>query len=274
MKVQVLVAAMHQKDHSLLEKMNIQSDAIVGNQYDCNSVESFVYNDNSITYLNFFERGVGLNRNNTLMRATGDILLLADDDITYRQGYPEIVRKAFEEKPDADAIIFNVETVGADMSRRVNSSSKRVRIYNALNYGAVRIAVRRSSLLRSRISFSQCFGGGTVYSAGEDSLFICDMLRKGFKIYTSPQFIATVDQTTSTWFRGYNEKYLYDKGAFFKAAFGNMASVMCIVELIRHKGFYSGLPLTFLEKYKIMRSGSRGYNIIKSWDGSISESID
>ena len=31
MKIQVLVAAMQQKDHSLLEKMNIRSDVIVGN---------------------------------------------------------------------------------------------------------------------------------------------------------------------------------------------------------------------------------------------------
>lgn len=30
MTLQVLVAAMHQTDHSLLEKMNIQSDAMIG----------------------------------------------------------------------------------------------------------------------------------------------------------------------------------------------------------------------------------------------------
>ena len=41
MSVEVLVAAIHQKDHSLLEKMNIQSDVIVGNQCDRNEIESF-----------------------------------------------------------------------------------------------------------------------------------------------------------------------------------------------------------------------------------------
>ena len=39
MSVQVLVAAMHQKDHSLLEKMHLKSDVIVANQCDFNSVE-------------------------------------------------------------------------------------------------------------------------------------------------------------------------------------------------------------------------------------------
>ena len=41
--VQVLVAAMNQTDHSLLDKMNIDSDVIVGNQCTFNSIEKFMY---------------------------------------------------------------------------------------------------------------------------------------------------------------------------------------------------------------------------------------
>lgn len=81
MKIQVLVATINQRDHTLLEKMNINSNAIIGNQCDWNSIEKFKYKNQDITYLNFNERGVGLNRNNTLMRADGDICLFADDDI-------------------------------------------------------------------------------------------------------------------------------------------------------------------------------------------------
>lgn len=43
MTVQVLVAAMNQTDHSLLKKMNIQSDVIVGNQCNHDSVEKFTW---------------------------------------------------------------------------------------------------------------------------------------------------------------------------------------------------------------------------------------
>ena len=42
MKIQVLVAAMHQTDHSLPEKMKIQCDAIIGNQCDHNSIERYL----------------------------------------------------------------------------------------------------------------------------------------------------------------------------------------------------------------------------------------
>ena len=59
MKLQVLVAAMNQVDHSLLDKMNIKSDVIVGNQCNYNSVEFFDYNGFNAKYYNFNEREIG-----------------------------------------------------------------------------------------------------------------------------------------------------------------------------------------------------------------------
>ena len=50
MRVQVLVSTMHQTDHSLLEKMNIQTDAIIVNQCDENKIEEFKYNGHTIKW--------------------------------------------------------------------------------------------------------------------------------------------------------------------------------------------------------------------------------
>ena len=41
MNIEVLVAAINQSDYSLVNRMNISSDAIIGNQCDKNSVESY-----------------------------------------------------------------------------------------------------------------------------------------------------------------------------------------------------------------------------------------
>ena len=108
MNLQVLVATMHQNDNSLLEKMNIRSDAIVANQCDRNEVKEFDYNGNMIKYLSFSERGVGLNRNNALMRATAEICLFGDDDVRYVDNYKDIIIEAFQKNPKADMIVFNV----------------------------------------------------------------------------------------------------------------------------------------------------------------------
>lgn len=264
--IQILVATMNQTDFSKVEQMNIKSDVIFANQANRTAFEKKDYNDFNAQMITTETRGVGVNRNLALLYATGDILLLADDDMVYADDYVTKVKNAFRRHPDADAIIFNIETIGAKTNRRINVKESKVAIYNALNYGAARIAIKHNSLLRERICFSTCFGGGSRYSAGEDSLFICDMLKHGFHIYTSADVIATVDQTTSTWFCGYTEKYFYDKGVFYGVAFRKLAIFMCLQDLIRHKDKYDISYKKILYYFRIMLKGCKNCNFLKSWN--------
>lgn len=259
MKLQVLVAAMHQTDSSLVEKMNIRTDAVVGNQCDRCANEEYRFDGFSVTYYSRPDRGVGLNRNEALLHSTGDILLFADDDEVLADGYAEMVSKAFAEHPKADGMIFNIQTDGMNMGRRQNKKCRRIRIYNALNYGAVRLAVRADAIRRENISFHTCFGGGTRYGSGEDTLFIVDMLKHKLRLYTYPACIASIDQTASTWFTGYNEKYLFDKGALYGAISRFWAPLLCLQDIVRHKNKYRGCELTFWQMYKQMLQGSRNY---------------
>ncbi len=55
-----------------------------------------------------------------------------------------------------------------------------------------------------------------MYSWGEDTLFLKELIEKGLKLYKSPIRIASVDMSDSTWFKGYNEKYFKDKGHLSK----------------------------------------------------------
>ena len=68
MKLQVLVSCMHQQDYSLLEKMNIQTDAIIINQCDINKFEDIKYRNNLVKFISLNERGVGKSRNNALLK--------------------------------------------------------------------------------------------------------------------------------------------------------------------------------------------------------------
>jgi len=109
MTIEVLVATMNQEDDcSLPIDMNIQSDAIIGNQCGRNEIKELEYNGHRIKYLSFAEKGVGLNRNNALMRSTADICVLADDDQIFVDGYSEIISNSFRQNPDADVIIFDL----------------------------------------------------------------------------------------------------------------------------------------------------------------------
>ena len=251
MNIQVLVASMNQTDHSLLGKMNIQSDVIVGNQCDRNEIEDFEYKGFKARYLNFSERGVGLNRNNALMRATGDVCLLADDDMVFEDNYPEIVKNAFAKHKDADVIIFNLhEPV---QTRYVIPKDSRVGRSNYLRYGAARVAFKLSSVKGNAIYFNQCFGGGTEYPHGEDNIFLTDCLNKGLKIYAVPQYIASLtEERESTWNAGYDEKYLIGQGHLYRAISRRWWKFLCLQDAIRHSKRYN---MSWSMAYKIMVKG-------------------
>ena len=239
MKIQVLVAAMNQNDHSLLEKMNIQTDAIVGNQCDINKVEHFIWNNHDISYLNFNEKGVGLNRNNTLMRANCDICLFADDDMVYIDGYPQTIENMFSDYPQADVIVFNI-TGNSIIERDVIQKPMRVNWFNYLRYGMVRVACRYRSIKENGIYFNQCFGGGSEYQCGEDCIFLSDCLRKGLKIYALPITIAELtEERKSTWYEGYTDKFFHDQGKLYRAISRKWWKLLCLQDAVRHQKLYN-----------------------------------
>lgn len=221
MTIETLIATMKQDDFDFLENMNIESNAIVANQCDRFDYKEKTENEKSYKMISTPFRGVGKNRNLALYHSKADICLIADDDIQYIPGYIKIIEEAYNMLPDADIIIFNLLDE-SDFGRRINTKIIRLKWFNLLNYGAVRISFRRESIIRNSLSFSLSFGGGAPYSAGEDSLFLLEAYRKGLKIYAYPKTILRLNESESTWFKGYKEKYYFDKGKFVSIAFGKI----------------------------------------------------
>lgn len=254
MKVQVLVAAMGQKDHSLLDRMNIQSDVIVGNQCDYDSVARFEWKGHRAIYLSFAERGVGLNRNNALMRADGDVCLFADDDMRYCDDYVSIVAEAFEQHPEADVLVFNL--IEKEITRKVIRKFERVRWYNFLRYGTARVAVRNNAIRQNGIYFNQCFGGGTSHCHGEDNLFLAACLQKGLKIYAVPAYIAELtEERPSSWDTGYDEKYIKDQGVLYRTMSRRWYKLLCLQDALRRYRAYG--YTTPSSVYRLMLCGSK-----------------
>lgn len=273
MNLQVLAVTMNQKDFSKFEQMNIQSDVIYANQADYTGYDVESINGFKAEMITTQTRGVSKNRNLCLIYANEDILLFSDDDMVFCDGYCKEILSTFEKFPKADAFIFNINTEKdgkvVDGGRRNNNNVKKVNFLNCMNYGTCRLAIRRKSVEKKNISFNDCFGGGNIYSNGEDVLFICDLLKNKLKIYTYPYTIGTVAQDTSTWFSGYNKKFLYDKGVLFAAISKMFAKPLCLQLLLRHKEMYREAKLSLFEAYKIMRNGIKGYDDLISYDKAV-----
>lgn len=238
MTLQVVVATMNQTDYSLLDRMNIQSDAIICNQCDRTEFTEFEYKGHHIKWMSFAEKGVGLNRNNGLMRATADILLFADDDVVYHDGYAETVLQYYESHPQADVVIFNMMVRrNGDFSPIVLREGRASR-KELTRYGTFCISAMREKLHFANITFHLQFGGGARYSCGEDSLFLQDCCNNKLKCFKTEEYIGNVDHGESTWFRGYTDKFFYDKGVLYLLINRHLATWFALYHCFKHRELY------------------------------------
>ena len=242
----------------MIEKMNIQTDAVVGNQCQRASVEELFLANGRALCLNTTERGVGKNRNTVLRNATADICVFADDDMTFVEGYPQIVERAFEECPRGDVLIFNL--IEKHPRRYVNKKIKRIHPYNYARYGAARLAIRRQRVADAGITFNTMFGGGARYGSGEDTIFLKECLDKGLRVYAVPYAIAEIDQSAaSSWFTGYNEKYFYDRGALYASMYPLMWRAIALRFLLRHSSRTCKGGMSFRAALKNMLRGGKDF---------------
>ncbi len=255
MKLQTLVSGVKLNNREVAQKMNLQSDAIVINQCEENSYEEYEHNGCNIKCYSFVEKGVGLSRNNALMRATADIILFSDEDIVYDDGYARSILDAFDRMKDADMLLFNVD-VQESRATYHTDSVKRVRSYNCGRYPAYSFACRTEAIHSNNITYSLLFGGGARYSNGEDSLFIQDCVKAGLKIYALPIKIGTEVPRPSTWFNGYTDKFFFDRGVLYHYMYGRLARIMALRFLLKNKSVMLK-EKSFGEAYSLMKDGMK-----------------
>lgn len=251
---QVLCATMQQKDFSKLKKMNIQSDILYANQSDSIWYDKKVINGYIAEMITTQTRGSGNNRNISLMHATADICLLSDDDVTYYDGYKEKILSAFGRHPEADMIIFNLDSNSADRKIEQITSERRLHFWNRNPYGSVRVAFRLNSQRKYNIWFSNLLGAGSKYGSGEDTLFINEFRKKG-KVYLCCEKLGMVDFSSSTWFKGYDEKYFFNQGAKIAAINPKFKYVLYLYYSIK----MTPQGQSFIKNIRCMRLGFQDY---------------
>lgn len=254
-KLEVLCVTMHQTDFSKIREMNIHSDVVFANQAADTKFEEYPFEGHLARMITTDTRGVGINRNLALLYARGEICLFADDDVVYESDMESKVLREFEAHPDADVIIFHLEsnTRGSVKKRKTTKKCSR---FTRMPWGTVRVAFRLKSMKKANAWFTTLFGGGCLFPSGEDSLWLTEVRRKGLTMYVSDKTIGTVCQKTSTWFTGYDEKYYFARGAFYQCARPKLRGLWMCYYLLRTRGWGS---LSNAGKLKWMRLGAKGY---------------
>ncbi len=258
MTLQLLVSCVNQDVHALCKKMNIGSDAIIINQRSRYAEEVFNHNGHLIKALSMDEKGVGLSRTTALQRASADVVLFADEDIVYEDGYEAKVLEQFKKNPGIDMILFNVRV--CDERRTYwTENEHRVHLWNCGRYPAYSIAVRTRRLHEIGLTYHLWFGGGAIYSNGEDSLFLSEALKKGMKLLAVPVCIGEEiprEDGSSTWFNGYDEKFFYDRGVLYHYLYGVLAPIMTLRFLMKNKNTMCD-TVSYDKAKMLMRYGAR-----------------
>lgn len=140
-------------------------------------------------------RSIGLsrNRNNALDHAVGDVLLIADDDLSYLPEGLEAVRRAFEKDPQLEIGLFRYRNEAGGYEKLYPQS--RTEICRRLPKGyfptSMEIAVRRESRA-GKLRFNEEFGlGAPMLKCGEEELFLLLARKAGCKICFFPTDLCT-----------------------------------------------------------------------------------
>ena len=267
MSVQLLISCVDENIPELIEKLGLESPAVIVNQCGEDKEEHLKVQEVPVDIYYRNERGVGRSRNLALSKADQDICLFGDEDIVYVKGYEARIEAEFAAHPEADGIMFQVE-VTPERKTYQNDEWGKVTLLNCGRYPAYSMAFRREKLHKTGVKFSLLFGGGAPYSNGEDSLFIRQLIKAGMQIYKSPVCIGEEIPRPSTWFTGYHDKFFFDRGVLYHFLYGAMAPVWGFrFVFTKRKEMCQQVPWT--KAYQLLLKGIKEGKMLARKEGNI-----
>lgn len=179
--------------------------------------------------------GLTRNRNNALAHATGDILLIGDDDVEY---YPESLKKvsqAFDENSEADIILFRYDA--SDGVRKIYPEQacewkKRPRGYYV---SSIEMGMRRSTA--GVLWFDERFGIGSRFICGEEDVYIAEALKGNMKVMLYPLTLGLHAGATTGESLSSTREFVEAKGASFRLMYPGMWPLRMLAHAWRQKDF-------------------------------------
>ncbi|MCR5302854.1 MAG: glycosyltransferase family 2 protein [Lachnospiraceae bacterium] len=255
---EVLLSAMFLEDENYIDTLNIHTDCVVINQCD-EEEEREIFRDTPkgrmrISYVMTRERGLSKSRNMAISKALGPVCILCDNDVEYVKDYDRIVNDAFTDHPDADVLVFFVKRPERNVP--VFGSARKMGYLSVLKIFSPEVAFRKEKI--KDLEFNELFGAGARFFMGEENLFLYECLKRHLKIIYIPEMIASVRQTQSTWFKGYDKEFFVSRGANYAAMSKRFSSLLIFQYAFRKRGLYKD-NMTVREALREMFEGRRQY---------------
>ncbi len=222
-KTEILLSCMFLSDsEEIIKRSHITSDTVIINQCDEeNYKEENICNALMRTF-SVTDRGLTKSRNLAISKSQADICIICDDDEIFNEGYEKAVLSAYDALPDADIIIFDM----VDRPLKWGDSIKKLSYIDLMSVSSWQITFRREKLLASGVLFDENMGAGSGNGAEEEFRFLTQCRKAKLRIYHYPFRLASVAQTQSTWFKGFDEEFFVNRGNTTRYIMGLPLSVL------------------------------------------------
>ncbi|MET3018452.1 glycosyltransferase family A protein [Flavobacterium hydatis] len=224
-------------------------------------------NYSKVRVINSFERGLTKSRNLALDNSIGKILVIADDDIVYQEGFMAKIVNAYHKFPEAAVINFSVINSNKDLIKKYPSTSKvNLNIFDILNVSSIEMTLNKAIIDASKIRFDENFGLGEIFEMGEEAVFLSDLKEIHQQLVFDSQIIVMHESQTSSEKKNIINKY-YIQGALFSRIFKNKYIFWIFIKLffdlkqkkIQFKNIKIALKTAKRghEKFEIIRYGNK-----------------
>lgn len=169
------------------------------------------------------EKGLSRNRNRGLDTASGEWLLIADDDLTYPAGALAALVTTLRTERNADLITLRSHTAASLAKPYPPTRCDTRRMPRGWYLTSFEICVRREALQRSGVRFDERFGiGAPTLVSGEEDVFWLSCLRRGLRPAFLPITICTHLHPTTGLKEQTNPALYMAKGVVFRMRYGSL----------------------------------------------------
>lgn len=222
-KTEILLSCMFLSDsEEMIKRSHITSDTVIINQCDEENYKEENICNALLRTFSVTDRGLTKSRNLAISKSQADICIICDDDEIFNDGYEKAVSSAYDALPDADIIIFDM----VDRPLKWGNSIKRLGYIDLMSVSSWQITFRREKLLASGVLFDENMGAGSGNGAEEEFRFLTQCRKAKLRIYHYPFRLASVAQTQSTWFKGFDEEFFVNRGNTTRYIMGLPLSVL------------------------------------------------
>lgn len=251
---------MHQKDATIIQRTNIQTDVVIINQCNSDMIEEFDFiNKNGhkchAKFISTTERGLSKSRNMAINNSWGDICLICDDDEVLENDYESKILDAYTQHENKEIILFVVERKDLPNGKKYPKEEGSVGFKQILQSSSVQVTFRRKEVLNKNVQFDVLLGSGTGNGGGEDNKFLLDCKKAKLSLYYKPICIGAVMPGESVWFNGFNKKYMINRGWATRRSLGTYRGLLYVMTfgLLHYKKYRS--EMSMIKAYQYLFKG-------------------